>query len=195
MMIMIIISLLILSVFFAGILLYFFPKPPVRITGRRYDAAIVLGCPCQNDGSLSPMQQRRMNKAIDLYKQQAYHLLIVSGGCVINQYGEAAQMCAYAQQQTDVPFIVEDQARNTYENFVYSADICRQKKCESIIIVTSPFHMRRANYFAKRYFHDYCICTYREHDRAKNWPIEWYCMCKCLWIEAKLKRKKKKSIS
>lgn len=63
MMIMIIISLLILSVFFAGILLYFFPKPPVRITGRRYDAAIVLGCPCQNDGSLSPMQQRRMNQS------------------------------------------------------------------------------------------------------------------------------------
>ena len=152
MMIMIIISLLILSVFFAGILLYFFPKPPVRITGRRYDAAIVLGCPCQNDGSLSPMQQRRMNKAIDLYKQQAYHLLIVSGGCVKNQYGEAAQMCAYAQQQTDVPFIVEDQARNTYENFVYSADICRQKKCESIHHRYFPVSYAKSKLFCQAVF-------------------------------------------
>ncbi len=180
------------SILVAGaiVLLHFFPRAP-RQQHAHYDFALVLGCPCLPDGSLSRMQRRRMDHALWLYEQNACSLLIVSGGSVKNEHGEAAAMLAYARRQHAIHAEAETRATNTYENFVYARALWEKHHCHSAIIVTSPFHARRANYFAKRYFSDYCISTYAQHDRLRNWPIEWYCMCKCLWIEWKIHRQNK----
>lgn len=186
------ISLCVLCVLALSVLFSFFPKPPKQ-THRHYDAALVLGCPCQKDGTLSRLQKRRMDHALALHEAGAYTLLCVSGGSVKNEYGEAMHMLAYALQQRDIPHIVETKARNTYENFVYASALLKERGVHSLIVITSPFHARRANYFAKRYFSDYCVSTYRAHDRLRNYPIECYCMCKCLWIEWKLHRAAKRA--
>ena len=89
-----IISLLILLILLTLPLFIFFPKPPAR-KEQTYDLALVLGCPCKEDGSLSRMQKRRSDHALRLYRQHAYRLLIISGSCVKNEYNEAEHMMAY----------------------------------------------------------------------------------------------------
>lgn len=190
-MMIVLISMVMIVCIGIGILLYFFPKPPKR-QKKGYDFALVLGCPCKEDGSLSRMQQRRMKHALTLYQQQAYRLLIVSGSSVKNEHNEAAAMLSYALQQQEIPHEAETKARNTFENFVYAKPLWEQHHCQTAIIITSPFHARRANYFAKRYFSDYCVSVYSEHDKLKHWPIEWFCMYKCLWCEIKIKRNNRK---
>ncbi|MFR9257071.1 MAG: hypothetical protein ACLVJ6_17125 [Merdibacter sp.] len=61
----------------AIVLLHFFPERPD--SSSHYDFALVLGCPCLSDGSLSRMQGQRMDHALWLYEQCLF-LLIVSGG-------------------------------------------------------------------------------------------------------------------
>ena len=189
-MMIVIISIVFIAAIAIGVLLYFFPRAPKR-KPQQYDCAIVLGCPCKEDGTLSRMQKRRMQHALDLYEQNAYRVLIVSGSCVRNSYNEATAMLAFALQHQAIPHEAETKARNTYENFVYSKPLWEHHHCQSAIIITSPFHARRANYFAKRYFREYCVSVYQERDKWKHWPQEWFCMYKCLWFEAKLKRKNK----
>lgn len=186
-MMLMIVSLLILCCLFFLMLLHYFPSPPKK-EEKCYDMALVLGCPCQDDGTLSWMQKRRIDHAIKLYKQGAYHLLIISGGTVKNNFNEAKAMQAYARSHILVPCEIETKAANTYENFLLSRSLWKKHHCHSAIIITSPFHARRANYFAKRYFHDYCISCYSQHDRWRHWPQEWFCMVKCLWIEHQIKK-------
>ena len=183
------ISLLIILFLLILPLFIFFPKPPKR-KDQTYDLALVLGCPCKDDGALSRMQKRRSDHALWLYRQHAYRLLIISGSCVKNEYNEAEPMMAHVLAQEDIPHECETRARNTYENFTCAKPLWEKHHCRSAIIITSPFHARRANYFAKRYFDDYCVSVYREKDKLKHWPQEWFCMYKCLWTELKLKWKK-----
>ena len=183
------ISLLIILFLLILPLFIFFPKPPKR-KDQTYDLALVLGCPCKDDGALSRMQKRRSDHALWLYRQHAYRLLIISGSCVKNKYNEAEHLMAHVLAQEDIPHECETKARNTYENFACAKPLWEKHHCRSAIIITSPFHARRANYFAKRYFDDYCVSVYREKDKLKHWPQEWFCMYKCLWTELKLKWKK-----
>ena len=106
-----IISLLILLILLTLPLFIFFPKPPAR-KEQTYDLALVLGCPCKEDGSLSRMQKRRSDHALRLYRQHAYRLLIISGNgeviepdggvCAIGSGGNYALAAARALvQETD----------------------------------------------------------------------------------------------
>ena len=110
------ISLLIILFLLILPLFIFFPKPPKR-KDQTYDLALVLGCPCKDDGALSRMQKRRSDHALWLYRQHAYRLLIISGSCVKNKYNEAEHMMAHVLAQEDIPHECETRARNTYENF------------------------------------------------------------------------------
>ena len=90
-------AILIVFLITANLILYhYFPKPKKPKAGRVYDAAIVLGSPAKEDGSLSRMQKTRMDAAIRLYKQHTVQRIIISGGSVRNDYAEAEIMAAYA---------------------------------------------------------------------------------------------------
>lgn len=169
----------------------FFPKPPKRNPSVYYDAALVLGCPCQDDGTLSRMQKRRMAHALHLYEQGCYKQLIISGGSVRNAYNEATRMASYIPAASSIPCFLETQAASTFQNFALSQAIWKKQHCQSMIVITSPFHARRANYFAKRYFRVYCVSTYPEKDRLRHTFIEWFSMGKCLWYEHKLRKANK----
>ena len=76
-------------------------------------------------------------------------LAIVSGGPELPALAEhsearvlARQIIAWGVEPSRV--ILEDQARNTHENAVYSQRIAKERGFEKVLIVTSAFHMRRA---------------------------------------------------
>ena len=170
-------------------LFYHFPYPN-KPSRKRYDTALVLGCPCQSDGSLTDAQIDRMNVAISLYRRNWISSMIISGSNVQNDYYESEEMAAYAIDQgiPEHAIIIEKKARNTYENLKYAKDICTQQNFSSIIVITSPFHVRRANFFVRKFFQDAPM-------RCSNNPItfrqhvdEYVRMWNTLYFEWKLKK-------
>jgi uncharacterized SAM-binding protein YcdF (DUF218 family) len=69
--------------------------------------------------------------------------------------------------------IIEDKARNTHENAVYSQRVARERGFERVLIVTSAFHMRRAEecFAAVGMKVDTLIVDYRAH--GSKGPGEW----------------------
>jgi len=74
---------------------------------------------------------------------------IVSGGPEHPELAEhsearvlARQISAWGIEPSRV--LLEDQARNTRENAVYSQRIVEERRFEKVLVVTSAFHMRRA---------------------------------------------------
>ena len=69
---MILLICIILFVLLANLYLYHhFPKPKHPLQDISYDVAIVLGYPCNADGSLSTVQKKRMETAINLYHKHS----------------------------------------------------------------------------------------------------------------------------
>ena len=67
----------------------FIPRIPKR-QKEIYPYAILLGCPCHDDGSLSTSQVERCELAIR--SKDLYSTLIITGGAVKNEYYEAIEM-------------------------------------------------------------------------------------------------------
>lgn len=103
-------------------------------------------------------------------------LAILSGAAVdpsLAEYGEARAM---AEQLRDWGIdadriLVEERARNTRENAVYSAEIIRARGLERVLVVTSAFHMKRASecFAAVGLSFDTLAVDFRAHDRATTW--------------------------
>lgn len=108
--------------------------------------AIVLGTSIQGENP-SPAFQQRIDHGIFLYKTQKVSRLLFSGGKVDgNKYSEAEVAAKYAIQN-GVPFndiIIEDQSKNTIENFKFSKKIIDTLSLDTIYIVTDSIHIKRA---------------------------------------------------
>lgn len=157
-----------------------------------YDACIILGSPASKDGTCTRVQKSRMDRAIELYTENKVSTIIISGGCVCNAYSEAGVMKAYALSKNvkESDIILEEQARNTYENLVYSKEICKQYHLHKIIVVTSNFHVRRASFFVHKFFDDYVMAGTRNHEKFRHYFSEYFRMWNTLRIEYCIKYRK-----
>lgn len=183
----ILVIILILLILAHLVLWHYFPAPKRIDVTRCYDVGIVLGSPTREDGCLSRMQKSRMDAAIALYKEGRIAHILISGGSVRNAYAEADVMGAYAQKfvpETDI--IVEDQARNTFENLKFAKAICDQKHWSSVIVITSCFHARRADYMVRKFFHDYAMGKTSEKEKRKHYLWEYFRMWNSLFYEIRL---------
>ena len=159
-----------------------------------YDTCLVLGSPARPDGHISRMQKSRMNKAIQLYKEHKTKSIIVSGGGVRNDFVEADIMGAYALQQ-GIPkeaLLYERKACNTYENLVYAKKLCTMYHFDTILVVSSRFHVRRADFFVKKHFADYAMVKTDEREKIKHYLAEYVRMWNTLRIEVMIKRTQRK---
>lgn len=116
---------------------------------KRVDIVMVLGC-----ASISNMEP-----AIDLYRLGWVNKILISGKGPTSRC--RAEWLVYRQYALDegIPssgIFIEDQARNTRENFMFSEAIISREigwsNVKGIAIVTSPIHTRRAQMTARRYF-------------------------------------------
>ncbi len=90
--------------------------------------------------------QERLRTAVDLYRGGHAPSMILSSGFVYG-FKEAELMRALAIDQ-GVPadrIAIEDRATNTFENVRFTAAILKQRGWRSILLVSSPYHMRRAS--------------------------------------------------
>lgn len=109
------------------------------------DAIVVFAGGVGESGRAGGGQQERLKQAIDLYRAGYAPVMVLSSGFVYS-YREAEQMRALAIDQ-GIPqsqIIVEDHAANTYQNVTFVEKILREHKWKRLLLVSSPYHMRRA---------------------------------------------------
>jgi uncharacterized SAM-binding protein YcdF (DUF218 family)/glycosyltransferase involved in cell wall biosynthesis len=120
---------------------------PLRVSDppRPADAIVVFAGGVGESGKAGGGAQERLKKAVDLYKAGAAEYLVLSSGYVYS-FREADVMRALAIDQ-GVPaghIVLEERASNTYQNVMFVDEILKARRWRSILLVSSPYHMRRA---------------------------------------------------
>lgn len=91
--------------------------------------------------------RQRVAEAVTLYNKSWAPLLIMSGAARDAKLSNAVAMKQIAVSM-GVPadkILVEEAATNTLDNAKFVRDIIKEKKFTKIILVTSPYHQRRAS--------------------------------------------------
>jgi uncharacterized SAM-binding protein YcdF (DUF218 family) len=113
---------------------------------RPGDAIIVLGA-AQFDCRPSPVLQRRLDRALELYRDGAAPLIVVTGG---KQEGdrctEAETGANYLRGQgvPDADLLLEVDGRNTWESLAASTRILNERDLNRVVLVTDGYHALRA---------------------------------------------------
>ena len=113
------------------------------------DCILVLGALVyDNQGSLSPVLQDRMDCALSLLAQGVSDRLLLSGDHGSADYDEVNSMLIYANERgVDRDLLFQDHAGfSTYESMVRAKEIF---ECQKIVIVTQKDHLYRAVYIAR----------------------------------------------
>jgi uncharacterized SAM-binding protein YcdF (DUF218 family)/glycosyltransferase involved in cell wall biosynthesis len=120
---------------------------PLRVveTPRSADAIVVFAGGAGESATAGGGYQERVRQAVDLYDAGYAPRLIFSTGFVY-AFREAEVMRGLALDLgvSAESIILEDRAASTYENVVFSRDIARQHDVRRVLLVSSPYHMRRA---------------------------------------------------
>jgi uncharacterized SAM-binding protein YcdF (DUF218 family) len=91
--------------------------------------------------------QSRAAKGIELFKQGYAPKIVFSGAALDDGPSNAFAMRDLALSE-GVPaknILIDEKSQNTYENAVNSKSILDELQVKKIILVTSPYHQRRAN--------------------------------------------------
>ena len=95
--------------------------------------------------------KKRVEKAVELWKERKVRYLLLSGGAVANPYVEAEVMKKYALE-LGVPeqyLVLEKRADCTYRNLKYGAVTMKNCGFSDCAVVTSGWHLRKADHYAR----------------------------------------------
>ncbi|HEX8229218.1 MAG TPA: YdcF family protein [Chloroflexia bacterium] len=116
------------------------------------DVIIVLGCnPYAPRGGPSVCLRSRGQHAAALYHKGLAPLIIATGGHIENGPTEASVMLRVlaAAGVPESAVVLEEQAHNTIQNIGYSKEIMQQNGWDTAILVTEPYHIKRASLVAR----------------------------------------------
>ena len=123
---------------------------------------------------------QRTKEAVELYHANWAPVLVFSGAARDEGISNADVMkqMAMAMGVAEDKIIVEDQAQNTFDNAKFVRDLLHANNIESIILVTSPYHQRRAHSTFRRILgEEFVIINRSATDSAwrKNgwWRDDW----------------------
>ena len=140
----------------------------MRCKNAKADAVIVLGAGLRKNRP-SRLLRMRLNAAIRAAQKDGLPILVTGGKGRQEQISEAEAMQGYLLGQGVSPqsILVENKARNTYDNLKFSQQILLERftYLPSVLIVTSDFHCFRSAQIAKKFFREYAL-----------WPVAsaWY---------------------
>ena len=159
-----IMGVLLLIIFSSPLLLYLFAKKwdistPALEKGKVYSAVIVLGGFSGEDkygsGTFNGNSDRFI-QGLELMEQNwASHILISSGNGSLqaSNFKEAVWAKSILKEFNlpDSAILIEQKSRNTFENAAFSKQLLLQKHLlPPYLLVTSAWHMRRAQYIFKK---------------------------------------------
>jgi uncharacterized SAM-binding protein YcdF (DUF218 family) len=149
-------------------ILYYFELPTSNTPLKHFDTLLVLGNPCNVDGSPGPEQRERVLEAVREYKAGVAPHIIMSGGAAHNACVEAHAMKTLAVSNGVPADVVLEEARakDTLGNIFYSNEIMQAQNWKSAEVISSPSHLRRTALILKHY-----SFLWRTH--ASEWPGEY----------------------
>jgi uncharacterized SAM-binding protein YcdF (DUF218 family) len=120
---------------------------PLKVTApvQPADAIVVFGGGVGESGKAGGGAEERLAQAVNLYRSGQAHDLILSSGYVYS-FPEAEVMRTLALDQ-GIPssaMTLEKRSTNTYQNVMFVDRILRDHGWKSVLLVSSPYHMRRA---------------------------------------------------
>jgi uncharacterized SAM-binding protein YcdF (DUF218 family) len=117
-----------------------------RDYAQNADVILVLGCNIGSTERPSPCMEARVAHTAKLYRRGLASYVIASGGPTHPETTEAAELARLLERGGVPPerILLEDRALNTIQNLRYSAAIMSERGWDSAILVTEPFHIRRA---------------------------------------------------
>ncbi|WP_303087671.1 YdcF family protein [Neisseria sp.] len=151
----------------------------------RADVAMVLGYPVNRGSCLNS----RVMAGVTLYREGKVPLLLMSGGMDCDGSNQAEAMCSWAGL-AGVPekhILLENQSSNTYLNLKLSASLLEGK--QSIILVSSAYHLPRARWMAKCQYPEKTVQVYAERQTESFISMlpelmkETLSWVKALWLE------------
>ena len=103
---------------------------------------------------LAGEETERVEYGVKLFKDgwARKDVIIMAGGPLVWKYSWAGLMKDHAES-LDVPagnILIEDRSRSTEEDAIYTKEILQKNHIASIILVTSPYHSRRASIIFER---------------------------------------------
>jgi len=117
------------------------------------DVIIVLGTSIK-DGEPSTVFKERINHGIYLYNKGVAEKILFTGGLGKGQSqteSEVAKTYALKNGIPNAAIITEEKSTSTYENFKESKHIMDSLGLKTALIVSDPFHIKRAMTFAEYY--------------------------------------------
>ncbi|BBH19782.1 hypothetical protein Back11_11270 [Paenibacillus baekrokdamisoli] len=141
-----------IGVFWCAYLLWVINSYEMPKSIAKADAAIVLGASLWSDEP-SPGLRERLDYALNLYKQGKVQHFIVTGGLDHNgsKLTEAEGMRNYLVEK-GIPvrnIVLENDARSTYENLLFSKPLAKKNGWNHLIIVTNDYHSARSAEIAR----------------------------------------------
>jgi uncharacterized SAM-binding protein YcdF (DUF218 family) len=124
-----------------------FAAEPLRLAepSRPADAIVVFAGGVGESGKAGGGYQERVKQAVDLFREGKATRLIFSSGYVFAfQEAEVMRGLAVAHGVPGSAIILETKAANTYENVAFVREILDTQGWRRILLVSSPYHMRRA---------------------------------------------------
>ena len=135
------------------VLVTYFSIPMSDTQQQSFDVILVLGNPANDDGTIATVARSRVLEGIRQYRAGVAPRLLMTGGAVKNQFAEGDVMRQFAISQgvpADAVF-AETQSRNTIQNAFYSYKIMQAHHWTSVMVVSSPTHIRRASLIFRHY--------------------------------------------
>lgn len=127
--------------------LVWFLANPLNISGKpeKADAIVVFGGGVGESGKAGQGYEERVQRAVELYKKNYANKIIFSSGYMY--FFEEVFVMKSLAISLGIPeksIILEDKAKNTYENVKFIKEITQKEKMSDILLVSSPYNMRRA---------------------------------------------------
>jgi len=130
-----------------------FLAEPLKIIQKpkNADIIVVFAGGVGESGKAGQGYEERVKFAVDLYRQgYAKNIIFSSGYKYVFKEPLVMKALAISLGIPEDVIILEDKARNTYENVEFVSKILYKEGWKKILLVTSPYHMRRASLVFKK---------------------------------------------
>lgn len=128
--------------------LVWFMAEPLKISQapERVDAIIVLGGGVGESGIAGQGYEERVQYAVELYKKgYADNVVFSSGYTFVFKEPVVMKALAISLGVPEEAIILEDRAGSTYKHIKLVENLLSDRKWNSILLVSSPYHMRRVS--------------------------------------------------
>ena len=133
-------------------LAWFLASPlQIRQSPKRSDCIVVFGGGVGESGKAGQGFEERVQYAIQLYEEGfAKNIIFSSGYSYAFKETDVMKALAVSLGIPEEAIVMEPEATNTYQNVLLTKNIMEQRGWESMLLVSSPYHMRRVSLVLKK---------------------------------------------